>query len=54
MNALTAMQLLPDVQAQADFRKQRIDAVGVKGVRYPVVIHSGASTNRATPRSPTS
>ena len=42
MNALTAMQLLPDVQAQADFRKQRIDAVGVKGVRYPVVIHSGA------------
>ena len=42
MNALTAMQLLPDVQAQADFRKQRIDAVGVKGVRYPVVIQSGA------------
>lgn len=41
MNVLTAMQLLPDVQAQADFRKQRIDAVGVKGVRYPVVIHSG-------------
>lgn len=41
MNALTAMQLLPDVQAQRDFREQRIDAVGVKGVRYPVVIQSG-------------
>ncbi|MBL0165587.1 MAG: GTP cyclohydrolase I FolE2 [Xanthomonadales bacterium] len=46
MNALTAMQLLPDVQAQQDFREQRIDAVGVKGVRYPVIIHSGA---RAVP-----
>ncbi|HET9031473.1 MAG TPA: GTP cyclohydrolase FolE2 [Dokdonella sp.] len=46
MNALTAMQLLPDVQAQKDFRQQRIDAVGVKGVRYPIIIHSGA---RAVP-----
>ena len=46
MNVLTAMQLLPDVQAQQDFREQRIDAVGVKGMRYPVIIHSGA---RAVP-----
>lgn len=42
MNVFTPTQLLPDVQAQADFREQRIDAVGIKGVRYPVVIHSGA------------
>lgn len=41
MNVLTATQLLPDVQAQPDFREQRIDAVGVKGVRYPIAIKSG-------------
>ncbi len=46
MNVLTAMQWLPDVQAQEDFRQQRIDAVGVKGVRYPVMVQSGA---RAVP-----
>ena len=41
MNILTATQLLPDVQAQPDFREQRIDAVGVKGVRYPIAFKSG-------------
>ena len=41
MNVFTATQLLPDVQAQPDFREQRIDAVGVKGVRYPMVFKSG-------------
>ncbi|MGQ0572398.1 MAG: GTP cyclohydrolase FolE2 [Armatimonadota bacterium] len=32
---------LPDIQAQADDRNLAIDAVGVKGVRYPVTIRSG-------------
>ena len=41
MNVFTATQLLPDVQAQPDFREQRIDAVGVKGIRYPIVVKSG-------------
>ncbi|MEO6075263.1 MAG: GTP cyclohydrolase FolE2 [Dokdonella sp.] len=41
MNVPTATQVLPDVQAQPDFREQRIDAVGVKGVRYPIAITSG-------------
>ncbi len=41
MNVFTATQLLPDVQAQPDFREQRIDAVGVKGVRYPIAFKSG-------------
>lgn len=41
MNVFTPTQLLPDVQAQADFREQGIDAVGIKGVRYPVVVQSG-------------
>lgn len=41
MNAYTAAELLPDVQAQTDFREQRIDAVGVKSVRYPISVNSG-------------
>lgn len=31
---------LPDVQAQADTRQLRIDHVGVKGLRYPLIIRS--------------
>src|SRR5262245_31813177 len=33
---------LPDIQSQVDGRDLSIDAVGVKGVRYPVAIRSGA------------
>ena len=32
---------LPDIQSQMDGRNTRIDAVGVKGVRYPVTILTG-------------
>jgi GTP cyclohydrolase FolE2 len=34
--------MLPDIQSQPDARKIRIDSVGVKGVRYPMTIHSAA------------
>jgi GTP cyclohydrolase IB len=34
---------LPDVQAQADTRELPIEAVGVKGLRYPVTVASGAT-----------
>ena len=34
--------VLHDVQSQPDSRNLRIDAVGVAGLRYPVVIESGA------------
>jgi len=33
--------VLHDVQSRPDSRELRIDAVGVKGVRYPVMIHAG-------------
>ena len=42
MNAPERIALLPDIQSQADSRDLRIDAVGIKGVRYPVIIRSGA------------
>jgi GTP cyclohydrolase IB len=32
---------LPDIQAQPDHRNLPIEAVGIKGVRYPVTISSG-------------
>ena len=32
---------LPDIQSRPDQRELRIDAVGIKGVRYPVTIRSG-------------
>jgi len=32
---------LPDIQSQQDHRNLPIDAVGIKGVRYPVTIRSG-------------
>jgi GTP cyclohydrolase IB len=34
--------VLQDVQSRADSRNLRIDAVGVKGIRYPVTIQAGA------------
>jgi GTP cyclohydrolase FolE2 len=33
---------LPDIQSQPDLRELRIEAVGIKGVRYPVTIRAGA------------
>lgn len=33
---------LPDIQSQPDSRDLPIDAVGVKGLRYPAIIRSGA------------
>ena len=38
MNAPEKIAFLPDIQSQADNRHLRIDAVGVKGVRYPMTI----------------
>ena len=35
--------VLHDVQSQPDSRNLRIDAVGVAGLRYPVIIESGAN-----------
>jgi GTP cyclohydrolase FolE2 len=32
---------LPDVQSQADRRNIAIDAVGIKGVRYPITVRTG-------------
>jgi GTP cyclohydrolase FolE2 len=32
---------LPDIQSQRDHRKLAIEAVGIKGVRYPLTISSG-------------
>ncbi|MDD5407867.1 MAG: GTP cyclohydrolase, FolE2/MptA family, partial [Candidatus Cloacimonas acidaminovorans] len=29
---------IPDIQSQADNRKITIDKVGVKGIRYPIVV----------------
>ncbi|BDB29730.1 GTP cyclohydrolase FolE2 [Cupriavidus sp. TA19] len=41
MNAPERTAFLPDVQATEDQRKLAIDAVGVKGVRYPVTLRAG-------------
>jgi GTP cyclohydrolase I len=41
MNAPEKIAFLPDVQAQPDLRGLRIDAVGIKGVRYPLAIRVG-------------
>jgi GTP cyclohydrolase I len=40
MNAPEKIAFLPDIQAQADSRDLCIDAVGVKGVRYPMTIRA--------------
>ena len=41
MNAPERISLLSDIQSQVDNRGLRIDAVGINGVRYPVMIRSG-------------
>jgi GTP cyclohydrolase FolE2 len=43
MNAPEKISFLPDIQSQVDDRDLRIDAVGIKGVRYPVAIRGGDS-----------
>jgi MptA/FolE2 family GTP cyclohydrolase len=40
MNAPEKIAFLTDIQSQADDRDLRIDAVGVKGVRYPMTIRT--------------
>lgn len=40
MNTRDKTSLLPDIQSRPDVRGLRIDAVGVKGLRYPVTIRS--------------
>lgn len=40
MNAVDAAVFLPDIQSTPDHRDLRIDAVGVRGVRYPVAIRT--------------
>lgn len=40
MNAPQKLAFLPDIQSQVDGRQLHIDAVGVKGVRYPVAIRA--------------
>jgi len=41
MNAPEKISFLPDIQSQEDMRNLRIDAVGVKGVRYPISVVAG-------------
>ena len=41
MNAPDPFARLPDIQSRTDLRGLSIDAVGVKGVRYPITIHNG-------------
>jgi GTP cyclohydrolase FolE2 len=41
MNAPADLSFLPDIQSRPDNRDLRIDAVGIKGVRYPIKIRSG-------------
>ncbi|MGE5621821.1 MAG: GTP cyclohydrolase FolE2 [Bacillota bacterium] len=38
---------LPDIQSQRDPRNMPIDAVGIKGVRYPVMLAAGGQTPTA-------
>jgi GTP cyclohydrolase FolE2 len=38
--------ILDDVQSRPDSRNLRIDAVGIRGVRYPVTLQAGAATVR--------
>ncbi len=48
MNAPERLALLPDIQARPDPRNLPIDAVGVKGVRYPVRVASPGGTAQPT------
>ncbi|MGH8758237.1 MAG: GTP cyclohydrolase FolE2 [Burkholderiales bacterium] len=41
MNAPDKISFLRDIQAQVDHRDLPIDAVGIKGVRYPINIRAG-------------
>ncbi|MGH8771740.1 MAG: GTP cyclohydrolase FolE2 [Burkholderiales bacterium] len=41
MNAPERIAFLPDIQSRVDNRDLRIDAVGIKGVRYPITIRTG-------------
>ena len=41
MNAPEKIAFLPDIQSQFDQRELRIDAVGIKGVRYPITVRTG-------------
>ena len=41
MSALPKLALLPDTQSQPDTRNLRINAAGIKGLRYPVTVRSG-------------
>ena len=40
MNAPETLFRLPDIQSHGDHRDLRIDAVGIKGVRYPVALRA--------------
>jgi len=42
MNAPERIPFLPDIQSLMDHRDLRIDAVGIKDVRYPMTIQAGA------------
>ena len=44
MNAPDRVIFIPDIQSQVDLRDLAIDAVGVKGVRYPLTIRSAGVT----------
>ena len=43
MNTRERTSLLPDIQSHPDARRLAIDAVGIKGLRYPVTIRSGGA-----------
>ena len=46
MNAPERLAVLPDIQSRVDDRNLRIDAVGIKDVRYPVAIRGGGGWQR--------
>jgi GTP cyclohydrolase FolE2 len=41
MNAREKIAFMPDIQSEVDSRDLRIDAVGIKGVRYPISLQTG-------------
>ena len=42
MNAPEKIAFLPDIQSDVDGRGLNIDAVGIKGVRYPIKVRTGS------------
>ncbi len=46
MNAREKVAFLPDIQSRVDHRHLHIDAVGIKGVRYPVTMRAGIEPQR--------